>query len=138
MARGHRQAFVGAHQVLANLAPVTLAVHHGETLHGNGGEAERVSEARRDLLEFHDAIGVGRFVDAVERRQIQVLDMRGDGFVGRQHELFDDAVRHVARRFPDGRHLAGFVEIDDGFRQIEIDGAAALTPLVENPRQFFH
>jgi len=49
----------------------------------------------------------------------------GDGFIGREHEFFDEAVSDVAFGSGDALHHAEFVKLDDRFRKIEIDRSAA-------------
>ena len=56
------------------------------------------------------------------------LEMVRDGFVGREHELFDQAVRDVAFGAGDGLHQPEFVEFDDRLgrgRSRSIRGARA-------------
>ena len=63
-----------------------------DALHGQRADAERVAEAGRDFFELDNALGVGLFVNAVERRRRRALPACGDAFVGGQHEFLDQAV----------------------------------------------
>ncbi len=65
------------------------------------------------------------------------FQVRGHGFVSRQHELFDDAVGDVARRAADAGHRARLVELDQRFGHVEIDRAAAHPLAVQYQRQQF-
>ena len=67
-----------------------------------------------------------------------VLQVRRHGFIGGQHELFDDAMGDVARRARDAGHGAPLVEFDQRLGQIEIDGAAAHALAVQDQRQLLH
>ena len=69
-----------------------------ESLHRNRAHAQRIAEVRRDFFEFHHALGIGLFVDAVRSDASRCFQMRRHGFIGGQHELFDQPVRDVARR----------------------------------------
>ena len=60
--------------------------------------AERVAELFGHLLELHHPLGVGRLVDAVNRRDVGALQARCDCFIGGEHEFLDNTVRDVARR----------------------------------------
>ena len=93
---------------------------------------------RGDLLELQHALGIGALVDAEDGRDFQGFQVRGDGFVRRQHELLDQAMRDVARRAGDAGHFAEFVELEQRLGQIEIDGAAADALAVQDQRQFLH
>ena len=67
-------------------------------------------------------------MDAVERRDVVVVEMLRDGLVGDQHELLDEAVRDVALGGDDRLDHALVVEDDLGLLQIEVDRAAAVAP----------
>ncbi len=90
---------------------------------------ERVAERQRELGEFLDLPRVGLFVDPVEGRAAGLGQLLGDGFVGQQHELLDDAVGDVALGREDARHPAALVEPDVGFGEVEVDGSAPVPPL---------
>ena len=138
VARGDVEAGPGEHDVAAQLSAVAPAVHRSKALHGDGAHAEGVAEMRGDLLEIHHPARIGRLVDAVDGRNLRLLEMRRDGLVGCQHELLDDAVRDVARRAGDGGHLALRVELDQGLGQVEIDGAAPHALAIQDQRQLLH
>jgi hypothetical protein len=92
----------------------------------------------RQFLEFQNALGVGLFVDAMQRRHAQIFKIARDSLIGREHEFFDDAVREVAHAAHDAGHLAGVVEFNHGFGQIEIDRAHAHAARVQNHRELAH
>ena len=96
------------------LRPSRLRMGVAEALYRNRADAERIAEVRGDFFELHDAFGVGLFVDAEDRWDPGLFEMRSNGFVGREHELFDDAVRDVAGAARDPGHFAEFVEFDRG------------------------
>ena len=52
-------------------------------------------ERRDELLELDHAHRIGRLVHAVERRHALAFEVRRHRLVGQQHELLDEAVRHV-------------------------------------------
>ena len=61
-----------------------------------------------------------------------------DGFVGREHEFLDQAVRDISLAANDALHAPGFVEFNDRFRKIEINRAALVAPAIEQQRQLLH
>ena len=77
-------------------------------------------------------------MDAVNRRHARLLEMRRHGFIRRQHEFLDDAVRDVARAARDAGHDAGFVEFDQRLGQVEIDRSAPVAFALQDLRQFAH
>ncbi len=60
-------------------------------------------------------------MDAVNARDSGLLQMRRHRFVGRQHELLDDAVREITGRANHSGHLPKLVELDQRLRHVEID-----------------
>ncbi len=62
---------------------------------------QRIAQRRDELLEDLDLRRIGLFVNAIERRHAALLEMRGDRFVGEQHELLDEPVRDVPLRRDD-------------------------------------
>ena len=109
-----------------------------ESFHRRRAPAQRIAEVRGDLLELQHALGIGALVDAEDGRDFQGFQMRGDGFIGRQHELLDQAMRDVARRARDAGHFAELVELEQRLGQIEIDGPAADALAVQDQRQLLH
>ena len=105
---------------------------------GKRADAEGISEGRGDGFEIIDAFGVGLFVDAVEAGDAVRVEMVRDGLVGREHELFDEAVRDVAFGARDGLHQSEVVELDDGFGEVEVDRSAAVALAVEDLREVAH
>ena len=64
--------------------------------------------------------------------------MRRDRLVGGQHELFNDAMRDVARRSRNAGHRAPLIEFDQRLGKIEIDGASPDAFAIENHGEFAH
>ena len=73
-----------------------------------------------------DAAWFGLLVDAVERRDAEILKPDGDTLVGGEHELFNEAVGPGAFGAGDAAHLAVLVELDDRLGEIEINVTHAL------------
>src|SRR5579863_542854 len=116
----------------------TAVGFHLDAVDGKGSDPERVSESGGDGFEIVDALGVGLLVDAVEAGDAVRLEMVGNGFVGREHELFDQAVGDVALGARDGLHHSEFVEFDDRLGEIEVDRSAAVALAVEDLGEFAH
>jgi len=57
-----------------------------------GRRGQAVAERGHELLELLDLERIGRFVDAIERRHVVVVEVLRHGFVRDQHELLDDPV----------------------------------------------
>ncbi len=110
---------------------------HGEFFDGEAGEAEGLAEGGGGLFEVEDALGVGQLVDAVDGGAVR-FEPVGDALVGGEHELFDEAVGPAALGADDGGHVALGVEGDDGFGEVEVDGAAALAFAVEEEGELVH
>ncbi len=97
------------------------------------------AQAQTELGEEHAQIGQplrgGALVDAVQRRQLVLVEEARGGDVGRQHALLDDLVGDVARARNDLLDLALVVEDDLGFGGLEVDrtplGARRAKHLVE-------
>ena len=106
--------------------------------HGARRRRQRIAEAGNELLELLDLQHVGLLVDAIDARHAAPFDVGRDGLVGEQHELFDQLVRDVALGLDDRLDLAGVVDDDFGFRQIEIDRAAPLAAPVQDVKQLAH
>ena len=139
IARRDRNAVVGDHDFLPHHLAIAPAHRlRPKPLHRNRADPERITEMRRDLFELHHALRIGLLVNAEDRCDVRLLQVRRHGFVRRQHELFDQAVRDVARAARDAGHLAKLVEFDQRLRHIEIDGAAPDAFLVQDQRQFTH
>ena len=92
----------------------------------------------RDFFELRTRLPSGLFVDAIQRRNAGSFQMSGDGFIRRQHELFDNAMRDVAFGARDPDHLARKSNSMLRFGHIEIDGAALGAFAIENQREFAH
>ena len=112
VARGDGKAFVGAGDVAAELAAVGCFGNDGKAFDRQSGDAKGVAEMAATSSNSKTRCGVGRFVDAVDGFEARGFESAGDGFVGGEHELLDDAVSDVARAAGDAGHHAGFVEQD--------------------------
>ena len=77
-------------------------------------------------------------MNAVNHRQTRFFDVRCHGFIRRQHELLDQTMRIVASRAPDANHRAELIELQQRFRQIEIDRSPSHPFLVKDQRQLLH
>src|SRR5579875_246834 len=114
------------------------AVAHGNTALGEIFDAEGVTEGAGKLFEFENFLGVGLFVNAMERRDFAALEIGRDGFVCCEHELLDDAVGDVADAAGNSDHAAHSVEFDDRLGKIEINGTARVAAGVEDESESFH
>src|ERR1700730_781337 len=129
------RAWLGA--ASATLLELPALALHFEFAHWEIADTECVAEAGGDFFKFHDALGFRFLVDAIDTWH-ELFEMGGDALVGSEHELFDEAVRRVALGAHDGAHVALRVELDHGFRQIEVDRAALDAFRVEDTRQRVH
>ena len=77
-------------------------------------------------------------MNAMQRFDAALQEVAGDGAIGGQHELFNEPVRDVSHAARDIGHALLFVEFNDRFREIEIDGAMLVAAGIEEQRQFFH
>ena len=93
---------------------------------------------RGDLLELHDALGIGHFVNAVDRGTPACFQVRGHRLIGGQHELLDERCAMLRGDARHAGHGAALVELDQRLGQIEIDGAAADALAIEDQGQFLH
>ena len=100
--------------------------------------AQRISERLRQRLEFQNFLGVGFFVDAMQRSDAARFEIARHGLIRGQHEFLDQAVRDVALAADDAGHLPGIVKFKHLLGQIEIDGAEPRAPRVENQGQVAH
>ena len=119
----------------ARAGAADAAVAHRDAPLGNSGNAERIAECLRHLFEFEHLLGIGLFVNAMQRTQTALLQVSRDGLVGGEHELLDQAVRDVAFAAHDAGHAALGVEGEHALGQIEIHGAAARAARIENQRR---
>jgi hypothetical protein len=72
---------------------------------------------------FDQAGFVGSFVNPVKSRTFFVIEVSGDRFVGKEHELFDQLVGFVGRLFFDPVGSTLGVEEDAQFGEIEVERA---------------
>src|SRR4051794_14353748 len=93
MARGNAEIFARQDYVFPRFTSVPPLLGNRKTLDGNRADTERIAEVSSDLLEIHDAFGFGHFVDAIQAWNLGALEFARDGFVRRQHEFFNDAMR---------------------------------------------
>ena len=109
-----------------------------EARDGQRSDAERIAEGGGEVFKIVDALGVGRLVDAVDGSNALVFEVGGHGFIGREHELLDQAMGEEPLGAGDAFHQAVLVELDERLGKIEVDGAAALALLVEDLSQLLH
>ncbi len=67
----------------------------------------------------------------MKRRDSALFQILRDGFVGREHKFFDQAMSDVALAADDAEHAPFGIEFDDRLGKIEINGAASDAPSVE-------
>ena len=77
-------------------------------------------------------------MDAVERGNAFIFQIVGDALVRREHEFFDQAVGDVALGARNALHHAKFVELDDGFRKVEVNRSSPLAFAIEDHREIMH
>ena len=77
-------------------------------------------------------------MDAIERGYAEFVEVRRDGFIRKQHELFDQTMRDVALRRDDRFDEPLVVEYDLRFLQIEIDRAAPPASRIQDGEQLVH
>ncbi len=97
-------------------------------------DAERVTEGAGQLFELEDFARVGLLMNAMQRVDAALQEAAGDGAIGGQHELFNEPVRDVSHAARDIGHALLFVEFNDRFREIEIDGAMLVAAGIEDQR----
>ena len=101
-------------------------------------DPQGIAESLGEFLEFENLFRVGFFVNAMERSDPAFFQVLRDGFVGREHEFFDQAVRDVALAADDAEHASIVVELDDRLGKIEINRAASVAAAIQQKRQFLH
>src|SRR5260370_38926608 len=74
----------------------------------------------------------------MERFDAAAKKIRGDGAIGGQHELFDEAMSDVALAARDVGHALLFVEFDDLLGEIEVNGAVFVSASVEEKGELLH
>ena len=103
-----------------------------------GRLAQAVSERRYELLELVDFERIRLLVDAIERGDVVGIEMCGDGLVGEQHELFDQAMRDVALGGDDLLHHPLVVEHDLRLLEVEVYRAAPVAAPVQDLEELVH
>jgi len=81
-----------------------------------------------EVVEFG---GIGFVMHAMDGRQASPIERGGNGFVGRQHELFDQLVAFVVFDFNQAFRVALRIDEDLGLRHIEIEAACPHPPSPE-------
>src|SRR5262245_33701575 len=94
--------------------------------------AQAVTECCGQVFKLDDLERVRFFVNAVKAGHADGLQVRGHCFVGSEHELLDEAMGNVALGATNGNHFPEFVKFDDRFGQVEINGAASLSLLIQD------
>ena len=77
-------------------------------------------------------------VDAIDKRHAAAEEIGGDGFVGEDHEFFDDLLGLAALAHDDVDGMTGVVEDDLALWQIKLEGAAFYAIVVEGFREGAH
>ena len=93
-------------------------------------QAQRVPKSRGQFFELHHTAGLGLFMDTIDRWHAEILEPGCNALVGRQHELFDQAIGPGALGLGHATHLSLLVKFDDRLGKIEIDGASLAATLV--------
>src|SRR5436853_311737 len=79
---------------------------------------------------------VGLFVNSVDHRRRQGLNVASDGLISKQHEFFYDSVRDVSFSPDYSAYLSVIVKKKLGFRKIEIDRPSLYGLLDQDKSQF--
>ena len=105
---------------------------------GRRARAPGYAQPGHQLLQPHNALGVGLFVHAVNAAQSVFEHMRRHRLIGQQHELLYHALGRALRaRYQLNGHAA-FVQPELELRRIEVDGAARAAPAVQRVGQAAH
>ena len=117
----------GAAHVLVD-APGDLAHELGRLRRGHPlGQRRRGHLQRGQLIdEPLDALGLGALVHAVQARHPALREQAGDGLVGRDHQVLDQAVGLGLHATEDVRDVAVLVERELGLLGVEHQRPAAL------------
>src|SRR5487761_166917 len=91
-------------------------------------DAHGIAKGARKSLKFQNLFRIGLFVNAMEGGDTAVFEIAGDRLVRREHKLLDDPVGEVANAADDSSHASRIVELDYGFRQIEINRSPCRSP----------
>ena len=81
--------------------------------------------------EALDGLGLRTLVDAVERRDLALLEQRRDALVGRDHQVLDEAVRLRRRADALALDVAARIEGELGLRALDRQRAARLAPRLQ-------
>ena len=77
-------------------------------------------------------------MNTIQRCNVLLLQVAGDTFVGRQHELLNQTVRDVSLRARHALHQSVFVELDYRLGQVEVDRPAPHAFAIQDQRQVAH
>jgi len=86
------------------------------------GDREGIAEAGHHIGEVLHFFDVGALVDTVDEGDTLLVDVDGDGLVGSEHELLDEAVGLKADAIADLEDAPLLVEDDAGLGQVKIEG----------------
>ncbi len=89
-------------------------------------------ELRQDLAEVFEAARIGLLVHAKDSGLMRHHQLGGHHLVGGQHEFFDEAMRDVALGRLNRFDLPRLAEQHIGLGEIEVDGAARVTPRAQD------
>ena len=116
-------------------AAVALELH---AVNGQRAYAQGISEGRSDHFEIVNPLGIGFFVNPIQRCDALRFQILRHALVGREHELLDQTMSDVALRAGNAFHQAEFVELNHRLGQVEVNRSAALPFAVEDQRQIAH
>ena len=111
---------------------------HAETRNGQRAYSKRVTESGGEIFEVVHAFGIRRLVHAIEGGNALGFKVGRDSLIGRQHELFDEAMREEALGTRDSFHQSVLIELDERLGKIEVDGAAALALFGKDLGELLH
>ena len=120
-AQQHHVDLLGVGALLGGLGDALELVRAGLIAHAQA-HAQRLQVGAQQL----HLLGRGPLVHAVQAHVLAQADEVGAAHVGRQHALFDQAVRVVARARHDLLDVAGLVAHDLRLDGVEVDRAAPL------------
>ncbi len=99
---------------------------------------QTVAQAQEKRLQRFQCVFIRSGMDTIERREIFSRELPRDGFVGGDHEFFDDPMGDIALGADDVFRQPLQIENDLGLRQIEVEIAARFAVGVNRQRQLFH
>ena len=72
---------------------------------------------------FLQPLGIGRLVNAINRRVVQRHQTARDGFVGQKHEFLNELMREVVFYLFDPQNLTVVIQKDFRFGKVQVQGA---------------